>query len=106
MARPGPHPKATAPKSIHIAFTEKERVILNKMGSGDVKSKIRTLILLEAERQKPKSKEEAMERYLGKRENALRLNREVFGEEAQLKEMGWTDEEIQLKKEEQNATER
>ena len=104
MAKPGPRPRATAPKSTHIAFTDKERAILDKMGSGDVKSKIRTLILLEAERQKPKSKEEAMDRYLGKRKNALRLNREVFGEETQLKEMGWTEEEIQLRKEEQNAT--
>ena len=104
MAKPGPRPRATAPKSTHIAFTDKERATLNKMGSGDVKSKIRALILLEAERQKPKSKEEAMDRYLGKRKNALRLNREVFGEETQLKEMGWTEEEIQLRKEEQNAT--
>ena len=104
MSKPGPRPRATAPKSTHIAFTDKERAILDKMGSGDVKSKIRTLILLEAERQKPKSKEEAMDRYLGKRKNALRLNREVFGEETQLKEMGWTEEEIQLRKEEQNAT--
>jgi hypothetical protein len=73
------------------------------MGSGDVKSKIHALILLEAERQKPKSKEEAMEYYLKKREKALLLNREVFGEESQLKEMGWSDEDIQMRKEEQNA---
>jgi hypothetical protein len=33
-----------------------------------------------------------------------RTNREVFGEETQLKEIGWTEEEIQLRKEEQNAT--
>jgi hypothetical protein len=95
MAKPGPRPRSTAPKSIHIAFTDEERRILNYMGSGDVKSKIRTLIFIEAERQKPSSKPELKARWLLAKAEAKQKVSACNVLKEMMKELGITDEEIE-----------
>jgi len=94
MTKPGPRPKATAPKSIHIAFTDDEREILNGMGSGDVKSKIRALIMMEAERQAPKSKKELEERFCRARDEAKQKAAACNAIREKMKEYGITEEEM------------
>jgi len=95
MAKPGPRPRATAPKSIHIAFTDDEKQILNGMGSGDVKSKIRALLMIEAERQRPKSKREMEERWKAARDEAKRKVAACNALREKMKEFGITDEELE-----------
>jgi len=92
--KPGPRPRATAPKSTHIAFTDAERNILNRMGSGDVKSKIRALLMMEAERQKPKSKDELIDRWKNARAEAKQKAAITYDLREKMKEFGITEEEI------------
>ena len=95
MAKPGPRPRATAPKSIHIAFTDEEKKILDGMGSGDVKSKIRALLTMEAERQNPKSKSELKARWVIARNDAKRTVASCNALREKMKEFGITDDEIE-----------
>lgn len=64
------------------------------MGSGDVKSKIRALLIIEAERQKPKSKDELIDRWKNARAEAKQKAAIAYDLREKMKEFGITEEEI------------
>jgi len=105
MAKPGPRPNNKAPAGIHIEFTDDERFVLTSMGTGNVKAKIRYLIGLEADRQKPKSKSECLSRWIALRTSARSQQRLTIKARENLVSVGFTEEEIQKYEEEMNEVE-
>jgi hypothetical protein len=102
MAKPGPRPKTKAPTGTRIDFTEEERSVLTAMGTGSVKAKIHALIQMEIDRQHPRTKSEAMSKY-------LLMRKKTLGEVAIMNkargftiEMGYTDDEVRKCEDEQD----
>lgn len=92
--KPGPRPKTNAPKSIHIHFTDEERSTLTAMGTGDVKAKIHALIQLEINRQHPRTKSEALAKWILMRKETLEKAKITAQARIYVIEMGYTEAEV------------